>query len=153
MEIWPNEVCDTYSGLPISTEQLQCIFLVCKLTSSGPNVSSSTPNSQFTSLRTSPLTTSLHSEICDHLTTRDRGTTYKLKPRLFIKLYSAPTSFTCYWSLLLGFILSLSNIPLRHSTLLHSRVYFYLLLCTSILHNSVLNRIYRLTLVPVVFQL
>jgi len=58
--------------------------------------------------------TSLHSEIRDHLMTRDQGTTHKLKPRLFIKSYSALTSFTCHQSLLLEFILSLSNItPLR----------------------------------------
>ena len=37
-------------------------------------------------LRTSSLTTSLHSEVHDHLTTRDQGTTHKLKPRLFIKV-------------------------------------------------------------------
>jgi len=71
--------------------------------------------------------------------TRDWGATHKLKPRLLIKSYSAPTSFTCYQSLLLGFILSLSNISLWRSTLLHSRVYFYLLLCTSVLRNSVLD--------------
>ena len=106
----------------------------------GPNASLSTPNSYFTSLRTSPLTTSLHSKIHNHLTTRDRGATHKLKPRSFIKLYSALISFTCHWSLLLGFILLLSNIPLRCSTLLHSGVYFYLLLCTSILWNSVLDK-------------
>ena len=56
------------------------------LTLSGPNASLSTLNSYCTSLRTSPLMTSLHSEIHDHLTTRDRGATHKLKPRSFIKV-------------------------------------------------------------------
>ena len=97
--------------------------------------------------------TFLHFKICNHLMTGDQNTTHKLKPRSFIQSYSAPTSFTCCQSLLLGFILSLSNIPLWCSILLHSRVYFYLLLCTSILWNSVLDRIYRLIPVPVVFEL
>jgi len=41
-------------------------------------------------LRTFSLTTSLHSEIRNHLTTGDQGTIHKLKPRSFIKviLYS-----------------------------------------------------------------
>jgi len=90
-------------------------------------------------LRTSYLTTSLHSKIRNHLMTGDRGTTHKLKPRSFIKSYSAPTSFTLCWSLLLEFPLSLSNILLRHSTLLHSREYFYLLLHFSVLCHSILD--------------
>ena len=56
--------------------------------------------------------------------TGDRSTTHKLKPRSLNKLFSAPTSFTCHQSLLLGFILLLSNISLWRSTLIHSGVYF-----------------------------
>ena len=98
--------------------------------------------------------TSLHSKICNYFTTGDQDVTHKLKPRSFIKLYSTPTSFTCHWSLLLGFILSLSNIPLWHSTLLHSRVYFYLLLCTSVLRNSILDSIEAIAgLIPIVLHL
>jgi len=37
-------------------------------------------------LRTSSSMTSLHSGICDHLTTGDQGTTHILKPRSFIKV-------------------------------------------------------------------
>jgi len=64
----------------------------------------------------------------DHLTSRDWDTIHKLKPRSFIKSYSALTSFTFHWSLLLEFILSLSNIPLWRSILFHSKEYLYLLL-------------------------
>jgi len=55
-------------------------------------------------LRTSSLTTFLHSEICNYLTTGDQDTTYKLKPRLFIKVilhsdvfyYPPESSFEVY---------------------------------------------------------
>jgi len=74
--------------------------------------------------------TSLYSKICDHLMTRDRGAIYKLKPRLFIKSYFALISFIFCWSLLLEFILLLSNIPLWHSTLFYSGEYHHILLCS-----------------------
>ena len=120
---------------------------------SGPNLLPVQSGFLVYFLRTSSSMTSLHFEIHDHFMTRDQGVIHKLKPRSFIKSYAALTSFTCYWSLLLGFILLLSNILLWHSILLYSRVYFYLLLCTFVLQNSVLDRIYRLTPVPVVFKL
>ena len=71
--------------------------------------------------------------------TRDQGTTHKLKPRLFIKLYSASTSFTFCQSLLLEFTISLSNILLWYSTLLCFGVYFYLLPCSFVFHTSILD--------------
>jgi len=54
-------------------------------------------------------------------------------------LWYTPMSFTFSQSLLLEFTLSLSNILLQCSTLLCSGVYFYLLLCSSVLCHSVLD--------------
>jgi len=107
--------------------------------SSGPNTFLVHSGFLVYFLRTSSLTTSLHSKIRSHLMTGDWGTTHKLKPRSFNKSYSTPILFTFRWSLLLEFILLLSNIILWYSTLLRSRVYSYLLLHSSVLWNSVLN--------------
>jgi len=122
--------------------QLQYNSSVCKLTSFSPNTLPVYSGFLVHFLRTSSLTTSLYSEICNHLTTGDWGITHKLKPRLFIKLYSALTSFTFHWILLLEFTLLLSNILLQRSVLLCSREYSYLLLCSFVLRSFVFDIYY-----------
>ena len=85
--------------------------------------------------------TSMTPKYVTNLMTRDQGTIHKLKPRLFNKLFSAPMSLSVCWSLLSGFILSLSNIPLQDITLLYSGVYFLsitLHLHTLSIHSSAL---------------
>jgi len=65
--------------------------------------------------------TSFTPKYATNLTTRDRGATYKLKPRSFNKSLSTPTSLSRRWSLL---SIIAKYIPPQHCTLLWNRVWF-----------------------------
>ena len=68
--------------------------------------------------------------------TGDWGATHKLKPRLFNKSFSTPTSLTVCQSLL---SIIAKYIPPRHCTLLRNGVWFLAITYISFLQNSVLD--------------
>ena len=80
--------------------------------------------------------TSTTPKYATNLTTGDQGTTHKLKPRSFNKLFSAPTSLIVRRSLL---SIITKYIPPRHCTLLRNRVWFLAITYISFLQNSVLD--------------